>query len=75
MKKLLCMSLTSLFATQAWAVPDMMALAKEKNCLVCHAVDAKIVGVAYKAVADKYAGKPGAEEMLVSAVLHGYVGT
>ncbi|MGC9162923.1 MAG: c-type cytochrome [Thiomonas sp.] len=75
MKKLLCISLMSAFATQAWAAPDMMALAKEKNCLACHAVDAKIVGPAYKAVAAKYAGKPGAEQMLVNAVLHGHVGT
>lgn len=75
MKKLLCISLMSIFATQAWAAPDMLALAKEKNCLACHAVDAKLVGPAYKAVAQKYAGKPGAVQMLVNAVLHGHVGT
>ncbi|CQR31566.1 Cytochrome c-551 [Thiomonas arsenitoxydans] len=75
MKKFfLCTSL-ALFAAQAWAAPDMLALAKQKNCLACHAVDAKIVGPAYKAVAEKYAGKPGAEQMLVNAVLHGHVGT
>ena len=75
MKKFfLCTSLT-LFAAQAWAAPDMLALAKQKNCLACHSVDAKIVGPSYKAVAEKYAGKPGAEQMLVNAVLHGHVGT
>ena len=41
--------------------------------LSCHAVDAKIVGPAYKAVAEKYAGKPGAVQMLVNAALHGHV--
>ena len=75
MKKLLLISLLSAFATQAWAAPDMLALAKQKNCLACHSVDAKIVGPSYKAVAEKYAGKPGAGQMLVKAVLHGHVGT
>ena len=46
-----------------------------KNGLACHAIDAKIVGPAYKAVAEKYAGKPSAVPMLVNAVLHGHVGT
>ena len=53
----------------------MLALAKQKNCLACHSVDAKIVGPSYKALAEKYACKPGAEQMLVNAVLHGHVGT
>jgi cytochrome c len=75
MKKLLFIALSSAFAAHAWAAPDMMALAKQKNCLACHAMDAKIVGPAYKAVAEKYAGQPGAEQMLVNAVLHGHVGT
>ncbi|WP_079415398.1 c-type cytochrome [Thiomonas intermedia] len=75
MKKILITALLSACTVQAWAAPDMMALAKSKNCLACHAVDTKIVGPAYKAVAQKYAGKPGAEQMLVNAVLHGHVGT
>lgn len=33
------------------------ALAKQKNCLACHAVDKKVVGPAYKDVAAKYAGQ------------------
>jgi cytochrome c len=75
LKYRLFIALLGVFATQAWAAPDMMALAKAKNCLACHAVDAKIVGPAYKAVAEKYAGQPGAEQTLVNAVLHGHVGT
>ncbi|MGE0071905.1 MAG: c-type cytochrome [Thiomonas sp.] len=75
MNKLLIIALWGACAAQAWAAPDMLALAKQKNCLACHSVDAKIVGPAYKAVAEKYAGKPGAEHMLVNAVLHGHVGT
>ncbi|WP_233224760.1 c-type cytochrome [Thiomonas sp. X19] len=53
----------------------MLTLARRKNCLTCHAADHKVVGPAYEAVAEKYAGKPGAEQMLVNAVLHGHVGT
>ncbi|WP_231480558.1 nitroreductase family protein [Thiomonas sp. FB-Cd] len=53
----------------------MLTLARRKNCLTCHTADHKVVGPAYEAVAEKYAGKPGAEQMLVNAVLHGHVGT
>lgn len=75
MKKLLALSLMSVFVTQAWAAPDMLALAKEKNCLACHSVDAKLVGPSYRAVAQKYAGQPGTEQLLINAVLHGHAGT
>lgn len=75
MKKALFLTLAAFWAMQAWASPDVLALAKAKNCLACHSVDARIVGPAYKSVAQKYAGKPGAEQMLVNAVLHGHVGT
>jgi cytochrome c len=33
------------------------ALAKSKGCLGCHAIDKKVVGPAYKDVAQKYAGQ------------------
>ena len=32
-------------------------LATKKNCMACHAVDKKLVGPAYKEVAEKYAGQ------------------
>jgi cytochrome c len=50
------------------ANPD---LAKQKNCMSCHAVDAKKVGPAYKDVAKKYAGQKGAEDLLVQKVMKG----
>jgi cytochrome c len=75
MKRALVLTLAASWAMQAWAAPDMLALAKAKNCLACHSVDSKVVGPAYKSVARKYAGKSGAEQMLVNAVLHGHVGT
>ena len=46
-------------------------LAKSKNCMACHSVDAKIVGPAYKEVAKKYANQKDAEAKLVKKVLEG----
>lgn len=46
-------------------------LAKEKNCLACHAVDQKLVGPAYKDVAAKYKGDKSAEGKLVTKVMKG----
>ncbi|MDR3353088.1 MAG: c-type cytochrome [Zoogloeaceae bacterium] len=45
------------------------ALAKAKGCTVCHAVDKKIIGPAYKEVAAKY--KPADTANLVKKVLEG----
>lgn len=49
-------------------------LAKKHNCLACHAVDKKIVGPAYKEVADKYRGDKTAEAKLVDKAKKGGVG-
>ncbi len=50
-------------------------VAKSSDCLSCHAVGHKVVGPAFDAVAAKYAGKPGAKQMLMNAVKNGHVGT
>jgi cytochrome c len=50
------------------------ALAKAKNCMTCHKVDAKLIGPAYKEVAAKYAGQAGAVDMLAEKVQKGGVG-
>ncbi len=50
---------------------DEEALAKSKNCLACHAVDKKLVGPAYKDIANKYAGQKDAEAMLSEKVIKG----
>ena len=47
------------------------ALAKQKNCIACHAIDQKLVGPAYKDVAAKYAGQKDAPAMLAQKVLKG----
>jgi cytochrome c len=52
-----------------------LAIAHGSDCFSCHAIDHKVVGPAFTAVARKYAGKPGAENMLVTAVKKGHVGT
>ena len=61
-------------ATPAVAA-DELALAQAKNCLACHSVDKKVVGPAYKDVAAKFAGQPGAVDMLAGKIMHGSSGT
>src|SRR3954463_15102661 len=67
--KLLTALLISLAAsTPAFANP---ALAQQKNCMACHAVDKKLVGPAYKDVAAKYAGQKDAVDKLTQKVQKG----
>ena len=55
------------------AAPAMadLALATSKNCMACHAVDKKLVGPAYKDVADKYKADKGAVDKLAVKVVKG----
>lgn len=46
-------------------------LAKQKNCLACHASDKKLVGPAYKEVAKKYKGQADAAVKLADKVKKG----
>jgi cytochrome c len=46
-------------------------LAKQSGCLKCHAVDKKKDAPAYRDVAAKYKGNPGAEERLIFHVTSG----
>lgn len=39
------------------ATVEMPALAKELNCVACHAIDHKVVGPAWRDVANKYTGQ------------------
>jgi len=45
-------------------VPAAQTLARQSNCLKCHAVDVKKEGPAWKDVAAKYLGSAGAEDKL-----------
>src|SRR4029434_852257 len=49
-------------------------LAKQKNCLACHAVDKKLVGPSYKDVAAKYKGDKDASAKLAKKIREGGVG-
>jgi cytochrome c len=50
---------------------DMPAVAKKNNCTACHAVDKKVVGPAWKAVADKYKGDAAAWDKVAAKVKKG----
>jgi len=58
----------AMFSNAAYASEQ---LAKEKNCLACHAIDSKLVGPAYKEVAAKYKGDKSAEDKLAQKVMKG----
>ena len=47
------------------------ALAKSKNCLACHSIDAKIIGPAFKDIAVKYKDDEGAVATLSAKVKNG----
>jgi cytochrome c len=55
-------------AAPAWANPE---LAKQKNCMACHAIGHKVIGPAYKDVALKYAGQADAVVRLSQKVMKG----
>jgi cytochrome c len=64
--------LTFVAATSA-ATPALanQALAASKNCLSCHAIEKKLVGPAYKEVAQKYADQKDAASKLASKIMKG----
>jgi len=58
-------------AVSAQGAQDGLALAKAKTCLGCHQVDAKRVGPAFTAIAQRYAGQADAEQYLSKAIRQG----
>jgi cytochrome c len=70
-RTLLVAVVATAFSSSAMA---QLELAKSRNCLACHSVDKKILGPAYKDVAAKYAGDPGAAARLSRKVREGGVG-
>jgi cytochrome c len=62
-------------STGALAADDPnLALATKNACTACHAIDKKLVGPAYKEVAQKYRGDKTAEAKLIEKVKAGGVG-
>ena len=49
--------------------------ARGSDCFSCHSIDQKLVGPAFSAIAQKFAGQPGAETTLEAAIKNGHVGT
>lgn len=45
--------------------------AKKNNCLMCHTVDKKVIGPAFKEISEKYKGDTSAAEMLAGKVKNG----
>lgn len=50
-------------------------LAREANCMACHAADGRMVGPSFREVGAKYRKQPGAAELLVGRVKNGTRGT
>ena len=68
-----CIALAG-FALVALPAAANEELAKKNACTACHAVDKKLVGPAFKEVANKYRNDKKAEAMLVEKVKKGGVG-
>lgn len=45
--------------------------ARSKQCLACHQVDTQRVGPSFRAIAERYAGAPGAGPYLASTIRDG----
>ena len=60
-----------LLAAGAAPVQAQLALAQQKNCLGCHAVEKRVLGPAYKEIAAKYRSDKAAEANLVKKVKAG----
>ena len=55
--------------------PDINSLLSKNTCTACHAIDRKLVGPAFKDVAQRYAGKVDAEAALTQRIKAGGVGS
>lgn len=78
LKSFLLATLIMLCSMSAKASSDDLkaaALAKQNACLGCHAVDKKIVGPSFQAVAKKYANDSGATAFLKNKIIKGGSGS
>ena len=53
---------------------EIKDLLQASGCMSCHAVDEKVVGPSFKAVAAKYAGQADAVDALVQSIRNGSKG-
>jgi len=70
MQKLRALVLVTGLSLAGSAAADLQ-LAQQQGCLGCHSVDKRIVGPAWKDVANKYRGDAGAEARLLKKVREG----
>ena len=61
-------ALALLVSSPSLASPE---LAKSKNCVACHHVERKMIGPAYKAIAERYAKDESASKTLSEKVIKG----
>ena len=64
-------ALALLVSSSAVASPE---LARSKNCVACHHVERKMIGPAYKAIAERYAKDESAINTLSEKVIKGGAG-
>lgn len=72
--RLTALGLTVAMLFIAGPVMANAGLAKAKNCTACHAIDKKVLGPAFKAIAVKYKDADGAAGKLAKKVRAGGVG-
>lgn len=48
-----------------------LGLAQANSCVACHTVEKKRVGPAFKAIAERFSGKPGAQDYLAQSIRNG----
>jgi cytochrome c len=65
----------ALWVLGGFAHADPLALAQEKHCLSCHAIDHKVVGPAYRDVAKRYAMDAQANARLSEKIMRGGAGS
>ena len=65
-------TLALLMSSSALASPE---LARSKNCIACHHMERKMIGPAYKAVAERYAKDEAAVPKLSEKVIKGGAGS
>jgi cytochrome c len=55
--------------------PSPLALAGSNGCMICHNATQKLVGPAYKSIAEKYQGQSDIQKTLVNKVRNGGAGS
>ena len=68
---LIALSAALSVSTAALAADNGEALFKKHNCTVCHSVDKRVVGPAFKSVAEKYRGDSEAQAKLEKKIRSG----